>query len=633
MSPGNSPSRDAPAADAATADKLAAEGKFADAARMYSDIIRKSRGRAPLEIYLKLGDVANQIAGEGMMNAVAARNAWETAAREYPASPEPHRRLMKFCLDYADISQLDTRLELIRKAGESARRLVEADPADFRSDMVLQQSIIEPFLFDRSGDTDAVEAAVARLREIEPKLPGEIDVPFFIGRAQAKMGSNYLKFGRREEGAELVKAGLATVDRMIAQYPASAGPLFRKAQILQAVGPIAYVLDKFDDETAVAEAQQQLSRDTADLLGAAVGYLKDDDGDLESIVSFAVQVQRAAGNDLVAENLLRAIMQMRPNSAAARIQLAELVSDDKARLEEILPIIEPACAPPQSMEGIAGLVAADTYRQALMISVRTRISLFEMLEARAADGDAALAQAQLRATRDELQIVVSRSPRNAPRVLRLLAQLALADKDPKRAVDLLNQAVPTARDLDPILHAELLTLLGKAYRRAGQPEEARKVFDDAIARTGFAPARVALVRQLVDEENYPEARPRLERLRNDLPADPEVQTLQAEILTWEARGNSQVLAGLLDKIPEDHTQAKVNKIGVASRVGVTATATRLIDELARQFPTDPRVVILRAQVLARAGDTEAALAALRGFDTQGVPIPQMQAMITQLTQK
>jgi tetratricopeptide (TPR) repeat protein len=620
--------------DIAAADRAFAEGRFADAMKMYGELVRKSGPRAELNLYLKLGEAANMIAGESMMNAVAARNAWETAAKEYPNSPDAHRRLLKFYLDYAEISALDTRLDLYRKAGAAAEKLVQLNPNDFEAQFKLQESVIEPFLFDRSSDIEAVLTAIEKLKEIQPQLRGNLDVPFFIARAQAKLGSNFIKFGRRDEGLALIKSGVETIDAAIAQSPQLAGPVFRKAQILQSVGPVAYDPAALDDEAAAGKARDRLTRDTADLLLKAIGNLKEDDPDLESIVSFAVQVQRGAGNDAAAENLLRAIIEIRPNATPARIQLGSLLSEDKARSEEILPIIEPACVPPQSLTGIKGIVAADGYRQALMVAVQTRIDLYVSLEPRIAAGDAdtaAAGQDLLRRARDELAIIVPKSPPNAPRVMRLIAQMALADKDPQRAIQFLQRALPMARDMDNGLYADTLTMLGKAYIKAGDAEAARKQFDDAIMRANYIPARVAVVRLLLEQENYPQARPMIDALRNDAPAEADVQSVQAELLKWEARGNEQITAGMVEQLSEAQTSQKVNKIGVASRVGQFATAHRLLDELSAQYPNDPRVAILRADVYERANDRPAAIQALQNFDKTMPNVPQVTARLKQLS--
>lgn len=646
-SPTPTNNRPAPAAassaDPAVGDRLVAEGKFAEAARVYSEAIRRSAGNAPLSLYLRLGDAQNALAGDDIFHAMAARQAWETAMKQYPQSIEPRQRLMRFYVEYADISNTDTRLDLLRRAATVAGQVLAVDPSDDFAVLVQQRGTIEPFLYEKTANAGEVSVAIEALRDLQTRRPEDVDIPFIIARAQGKLGTNALKFGNRDEAAAQIKAAIETMDQAIARQPKSAGLLFRKAQMIQSMGLAAYDINAFSDDRAAAAARDKMGREMADLLGGAVGLLNEKDPELNQIVSFAVRVQRGVGNDALAESILRTIIGAQPKASSPRVQLAEILIEDPARYEEALAILVPAVQPPVSRSGIAGMVAVEAYRSALMTSIDLRIELFNQLRARAKAPDfatanpaepaaalAAAADKHLQQARADLATLQPRSGEPGPRVLRLNARVQQACGDTARAIQLLNKALPPAREMGEGIYCEILTLLGKAYIESGDTTSARKQFEDAISRIEYAPARIALVQLLIDLKAMPETRPHLEKLKNDLPAAAEVQDLQAQLLQWEGRGDRATVRALLDTMPEESTPHKLNKIGVSSRVGEQDVAMRIIDALAQQFPGESRVTLLRTDVLVRANDRPAAVKLLQDFDAAQPNNPQIRAKLNQL---
>ena len=190
-------------------------------------------------------------------------------------------------------------------------------------------------------------------------------------------------------------------------------------------------------------------------------------------------------------------------------------------------------------------------------------------------------------------------------LLRERAELLLMSGQPAQALDDLRLALALAPE-----DSSSLVLQGRALEALGQPDEALAILDRAVA---IAPSSFAARRARADLRAVSgDRRGAIEDLDAALALADDVDAFldRGRWLVREGRA-AEAAQGLDEALARTHDAAPLVLAAVDAHVaaGEAHVALGIVDAAVRRAPTDPRLALLRGDVLARLGRTPDAAAA------------------------
>ena len=306
---------------------------------------------------------------------------------------------------------------------------------------------------------------------------------------------------------------------------------------------------------------------------AAIAAAPDDDARRIALVDFL----RRHGSAATAEHALMEQIAARPRSPALRRRLADLY-DDTGRHDDAQRVL-------------VELIAADPAAPAALDAQNH-------LASRAALAGDRASEAQW------LTQTLQANPRDA-QALALHGQMLLADGHADLAVSDLR----TAAHEHPA-SAEIVGLLARALRAQGEPQLARDALVDALeARPDEASLRLLLAADMADQGERADADRELRETIRRAPHDPRAYEARARLAlaAHDLDGAEQSWRALAAARPGD-AGAWLDVAAIRQRRAGDAAALKVFDQGEQALPGVLAIPTARAEWLARAGRSEAAIA-------------------------
>lgn len=190
-----------------------------------------------------------------------------------------------------------------------------------------------------------------------------------------------------------------------------------------------------------------------------------------------------------------------------------------------------------------------------------------------------------------------------------LARLHLARGELEKALDLSREALKSARELIPVVHAEALEILGLALARADRVDEARRHFEQAVGLAADSARLWANLGRCHQLLGAPVAA--AEAYQQSVELDPEsweAARNYAEVLVelGDIEGAMEMLRLWSEKRPDDLLPLLSRGELLSGRPADLDEARRLLEAGEARFPDDARLHSLLGGVLAQLGDHDAA---------------------------
>lgn len=502
----------------AAGDAAMLSGEYEKAVKEYAEAIRTA-DTDPM-VWVKLGDAHNYLAADDPSNLLKARAVWDAAVSNNPKLLIAHRRLLQLYQDYADVTTGADRVKHLEKVNATATAILGISPHDADARFLVQEVIIDKWLSGQATTPEQIDGAIAELRKLAVEQPENAEIPFAIGRALASRGMEAMRSGNLEQTKKLYDEANKVIDDALAARPEDSKLLFRKVQLMMAIGPRVEALDRND--ASFREKSRQLATEVTALCKRAVASMKSDDDEFLPLVrTAALMYQRSDENDL-AEASLRRAMEKFPHDASVRLQLAELLRTDPRRLNEAAQLLSEWTPNPKSVPGVKGMQAREA--QYGVSAVLADIKLDQYMASRGTDPNAPVF---LNEAAEALTELTSREP-NSPRLLRIKGKLQLFQGNSVEAIQTLNKALAQSKDGDRT-YFEIKYLLGRAYSLNAQNDEAEKYMREIADRLDYFPAQLELCRLLLAKRDFPGAAKVLDILKAKSPNSPEVINLQTAL--------------------------------------------------------------------------------------------------------
>lgn len=500
-------------------DAAMRSGEYEKAVKEYAEAIRL-KDVDPM-VWVKLGDAHNYLAADDMNNLLKARAVWESVVTENPKFLTGRRRLLQLFQDYADATTGPQRAKNLEKVNETAEGILRIDPQDKEARFLVQEVIIDTWLCGQATPPEKIDGAIAALRKLAIEQPENAEIPFAIGRALASRGMEAMRSGDREQAKKLYDEANKVIDEALAARPEDPKLLFRKAQLILAIGPrVENIVDRND--AAFRELSTRLAQDAAALCERALKIMKPGDDEFLSVSRTAALMYQRCEQGVRAEEVLRNAMEKHPHDLSVRMQLAELVRADPKQLDEAVKLLNGAPPNPRTVPGVKGLQAREAQFGVSALLADLRLDQFMNSSRKDAAAQLLLSDAE-----DAIGKLMSREP-NSPRLLRLQGKLLLFQGKSADAIQTLNNALAHAKDGDRT-YFEIKYLLGRAYSLSGQNDSAEECMQEIADRLDYMPAQLELCRLLLAKRDLPRATKVLKTLKAKAPNSPEVISFETAL--------------------------------------------------------------------------------------------------------
>lgn len=599
-------------------------GEYEKAVKEYAEAIRL-KDTDPM-IWVKLGDAHSYMAADDQQSLLKARQVWESIVTTNPKFLAGQQRLLQLYQDFSDASAGANRARHLENLNTTAQAILRISPQDNQARYLVQEVIIDAWLSGQPTPPEKVDEAITELRKLQTEQPENSDIPFAISRALASKGLEAMRSGDRELAKQLYDEAGKVMDDALVARPDDPKLLYRKAQLILAIGPrVETIVDR--NEPKIRELSKQLSQEVAVLCERAISAMKPEDDDYLSVArTAALMYQRSEQADL-SEKTLRNAMEKRPDDISVRLQLAELLRADPKRLDEAVKLVSEAPANPKIVPGIRGMQLREAqYGVAAMLA---DMKLDQYMNATTKD---AAAQALLKEAEDALTKLISREP-NSPRVLRIQGKLQLFQGKAVEAVQTLNKALGQASDGDRT-YFEIKYLLGRAYQLTGQNGEAEKFMREIADRLDYMPAQLELCRILLSKRDAAGALKVLTALEAKAPKSPEVISLRMAYNEEVNRTRDpKVFREQLATLPEATLAEKNRKASIAMAGEMYAEAVRLAEQVYKERPDERAVIFLLASAYDKNEQTKEGIAALKEFINRHPDSPGLRTKLAELEGK
>jgi len=320
------------------------------------------------------------------------------------------------------------------------------------------------------------------------------------------------------------------------------------------------------------------------------------------------------GNFEEAVNNYRAALELDPGQGRARARLGRMMVFGGVP-EQALELVGPGLEQDPRSADLLTVRGAARVQQGDVAAGRADAESALALQPNHSDATALLATLLWREDRREealalLGRTIEASPDDA--LLReVYAQLLLTTGDGERAEVQLKEIVR----LEPEVQAHRYRL-AQSYASRGKTELAIETLRDAVAaKTGDTEAKLALATLLASQVSFEAAEKELLGFVEASPKDLELRLGIARFYETNGRleqGEREYRAVM--EAAGDRSQGLTARTRLASiqiRRGEVDAATKLIDAVLVQSPTDPDALVMRAQMAMQRGDTDAAIVDLR----------------------
>lgn len=436
--------------------------------------------------------------------------------------------------------------------------VLDSNPDDIGALNLMANALI------RDGKTDQGITLLSRLAELQPDS----------AQAQVRLGAGLLITGDNDEAIQHIETALEL------------DPEFQQADILLVLNH----LRKGENEEAIAAAKAYAGRNPVsvtphNLLGrvylqagmepearksftTALRIDKSDFGANHNLALLALEEEDLDS----ARGYYEAVLAGYPDSVPAMVQLAKL----EARA--------------QNEQAMAEWLVKATETQPEAVQPKLMLARYYLSQGKAAQ------VAPLFSTLEEVQ-------QQSPAVLRVLALSQLAEENPLEARRTLEQLLETTPDTAAIRH-----LMAQAAVGTGDLNRARKDLQSALQLDqDYFPARIALARLELLEENNAAFEEQLQWLLANAPEDNNVLQLQAQYAARQERPKDAVAFA---RQAYDKTPSQKNLLilaGYEDAAGDTDAAVTLMKSWLKDNPKDDAVRLALGIALGQSGSTAASL--------------------------
>ncbi len=480
---------------------------------------------------------------------------------------------------------------LIDKSTEDLTRLLDIEKKQaiqLKNDLVVETAKAAQ-IADPAKKEEAVKAI--EKREIEGRI--NPDIPYYLGSAYVRKARELRTLPDVKGAKDLEKQAHDVLIEVSFIQPKNAALSLRFYQVLRAVSDA--LGDSPDDENKADK--QEYVKQMGDLLNdASKSVSKDDPACTEVFVNYAQFLLRnKKAKD--AEDVLRDLIVKRPDDQSARLALGALIHGNSKTRDEAIELLKKPVTDP-------GGEAVLTFSSKILLERQTFVDLTNyLIEAHSATTDVAKRASLEKDINETYQKLVERAG-VVPVTLNLKGKISLMKGGQKGAIE----AIPDlerARELWKQTHVgrndhywEVEFLLATAYVDSNQTGLAKvRLWDIVTGVPSFIPARVMLIRLLINNRDGDMAREQLRDFKRAFPSDPNIPKLEMALYLIEPTTMSPAeIAKVIETMPESTNEEIRRKIPMYLAGGKIDDAIRLFEVIRSKSPADVDTVRTLAQI-------------------------------------
>jgi tetratricopeptide (TPR) repeat protein len=611
---------------------MAAAGEELEFLRQYAAaLVRQDEASDPAEVQAARDQAAAALAGRAVAME-AQRNSWRDAHDNYQRALARDQRnvqlllklanvrneLLRFGFDFNDFrkllqtweialeldprcvpalnSLLDTYLDLVEMEPAAhyytqlrlrGAALALADPTDIRARACAQIGVLGAWLHGTAVPAEDVQQALAALEQLLVEKSDQWLIPWYVAMVHSRLASERQSNDPEAAAAHLARAEKAFQDAYESQG-VTPGLVVREIRVVQDIRRQRHMA-----RVEAMEPEEQVIRAIVERLEQASAPAHQQDRLYVEARLLQADLLGRLGESAEAERLLLDLIRARPYDLRVAEAAARSPGMHTQSRQQPLDLLQRAVVDEPSFKGIRSRLRAqhDYLRLTQLVQVRLRHYLQAQPSERAGLGH--LIEQDL--SRAEAMVEGEN-----PLLMKLRAQYLLLDPRGQNRVDairLMQRALdiprsPLANDI------ELMTMLARNYRTAGQSGEARTLLSRVVAaRPGSPYLRIQLADLLLSERLFDQARPHVEQLQaqfKDVPIEDAMQrdlkeqaaTLQIRLLMSTGRRQEAIthIHALLEVTPA-HRLFKARLFMAASEL---EAAEALLAPISREELADGR---------------------------------------------
>lgn len=541
--------------------------------------------------------------------------AWTMALEVDPGYLPALQRLLDAYVDDAQIYQRPWAYTNIR---QYAGRIATIDPSNTKAAALMQMSWLQAWLAGVETDPQQIDNAIAELSKISAKDPSNIEIPFVVARAKFQKGEGLRAQGRIADAKAIYNDVRLSLDKGIEQNKTNARFVARASQLYQDLLP------NFRNDP---EIQKDLVTRRNQCMASAQAQVKPEDPQYWEVMTTIAGAAFRSQDTKLAEQIYRDLLKIRPEDRTLRLALAQLLGNEANKRDEAIALLE-APVPESNDVGTRVRFRREIETRTLQMLTSYRVDKLGMVR------DPKEKEALTAKIEAGLETLFNRSGETAE-YLKYKGKLQQSQGKFVDAVKSYNRSAQLSEQAMRPVDDDLMYQLARTYVALNQSGEAKKKLESLVSRyETFIPARLLLVRILLDEANVGRAEWHLRYLERNLPDDPQVTLL----LLSEARlkRDRSRIKELYARLPQTNREQTLAKAVAASELGLDQEADaafrkllqegddlqliqeaarfyvktgrvddarRLVDHAAAARPDDNALKLLRAQIEG-AGETE-----------------------------
>lgn len=554
----------------AKGDKAKAEGDYNTAISEYGKAITKDRGRT--ELYVKIGDLYNQMVVQDRAYLGKAHGMWQAAEEIDPTYKPALDRLLLLEIDQVKYGYTDPQLfNELRTTAELKHRV---DPTDEQAASYTHIATLHQWMFGAAFPTGEVDQHIKALDELARQDPSNVDAAYYASVAQLKRARNY-KLDQRQDKAE------ALFDQVAARHIAQSQARPRDAAVQMRAYQALSLVHDLDDRTERKSAYDQVRGRTIMAAKAAVKIDDDVYDDVQHYYCIFLMLEGKPRAEV--ERAYRDWAAAKPTDYRARLELADFLGGDRKQRPDAIRLLASPMPPDPNLKGFAALRVKGYERAALII-----LNTFRAEDARAATGNDR--QAMLHQIDSDLEKIGSMGFGEDFALVKLRGKAEMLHNDPVAAVKTFERAHSL---IGGGFEQDLLFNLENAYTVTGQTGSAEGVMNELVNHApDYAPTRIQLAELYLNHGQADQAVAQIQKLEELSEKQPnlkeEVARLRVAMLGMQKQADEARTE--LSKLPEKDRVQRLNKGQLAAASGDSAEAGRLFRLVLKDDPADPDAV-------------------------------------------
>lgn len=544
-------------------------GRLLEARDYYGIAVRKQPSNG--DLYMKLADVDERLAGQDQTFLGEARRVWAAAVEADPTYKPALNKLLDLYIEQVGGGSTDP--DVFQELRRTAEMTVRADPNDLRAQVYSHAATLQQWLNGASFTNKAIDNDIAALALIAKQHPERDDAAYYLGMSQLRRARNYIADARPEKAIETYDQLADRLEGLIHSQPTNGALQLRSYQVL---------VNLFDQDRR-PERAERYQADIATAIQAAANLKPQDELFDDSRHYYAQWLRSQRKDRKEVEKAYRDWMAARPSDQQARIELADYLSADPQTRPEALKILETPLPADPNAKGLA----------AMRVRGLARAALLELNTLRA-DDIRAMVRPEQRAQRDELLAkvdtdlarIIGYGFNEDYNYLKLRGKVEMLHNKPVEAVKTFERARTMSGgrfDTDLWVH------LADAYLKTGQTGSAQHMMEDVAVRVpNYAPARILLAESYLGRKELDKADAQIRKIEELSAGNPqlaaEASRLRVALLSLQNQGGQA--KEQIAKLPETTRAQRLTKGALSAEAGDNAEAVRLYQLVLKDNPAD-----------------------------------------------